>query len=126
MSCDRSEQVHAYHDGQLPPGQRILFEIHLEQCPQCAAMLREMRSLSRLIADAPLPRVNETTNARYYAAWHAAKRHGGVLRIAGWLTGAAAAVLIASLMLWPQDNGDGQIVRGESAPSWETVALMPP
>ena len=128
MACDRLEQLHAYHDGQLAPGQRLLFEIHVEQCPECAALLREMRSLSKMIADAPLPQAGETSNARYYRAWNVARaqRHGGVLRIAGWLTGAAAAVLIGSLLLWPRSAGESQIVRNEASPSWETVALMPP
>src|SRR3954463_16630550 len=100
MTCDHDAQVHAYHDGRLGPIERAALEAHLADCPACAQLLDDLRGVSRLIAAAPLPDV-AVSRDRYYVAWHIARQQG-VLRISTWLTGAAAAVLVGSLALWPK------------------------
>ena len=130
MSCDRAAQVHAYHDRQLGPAAREAFELHLESCADCAAMLSDLRAISRRIAEAPLPPVNAQLNDRLYAAWQLARQQRGVLRISSWLTGAAAAVLVGGLLLTPggDPSGDPNNVAQstQSAGAWEATALMPP
>src|SRR6187551_798420 len=104
MSCDRAAQVQAYHDRQLGPAAREAFELHVENCSECAALLGELRAISQAIADAPLPIVaGAQLNQRLYDAWYVAQQRG-VLRMSSWLTGAAAAVLIGALLLTPKGN----------------------
>jgi hypothetical protein len=132
MSCDRATQVHAYHDRQLGPAAREAFELHADNCSDCAALLNELRLMSRAIADAPLPEVaaSSTINERLYDAWYLAQQRG-VLRMSSWLTGAAAAVLVGALLLTPQGNTSSENPGVASATPaqanvWETAALMPP
>jgi len=52
MSCDfNSELIGAYHDGELDPAQKAAVEEHLKVCASCAALLEQMRSLSRRARD---------------------------------------------------------------------------
>ena len=127
MTCDRTAQVHAYHDGQLGPAARGEFESHLAACAACAQLLDELRSISRLISAAPLPDVPLTSNEHYYEAWHVSRQRG-LLRISSWLTGAAAAVLIGSLLLWPKSGqtSDPVVAAAPGTGEWEAVAIMPP
>lgn len=131
MTCDRTAQVHAFHDGQLGPAARESFEAHLADCAACAQLLGEVRAVSRLIASTSLPEVpGDTSITRYYAAWDASRQRG-LLRISSWLTAAAAAVLVGSLvLLQPADTQPGPTgptaVAVADAGAWEPVALMPP
>ena len=132
MSCDRAAQVHAYHDRQLGPAAREAFEPHLESCSECAALLGELRAISKAIADAPLPMVaTAQINERLYDAWYVAQQRG-VLRMSSWLTGAAAAVLVGALLLTPKGSTSdtGAVARSaqqqQQANVWEATALMPP
>lgn len=129
MTCDREPQVHAYHDRQLGPAAREAFELHLTECAACGALLADLRAVSRMIASAPLPDVpaGGVDVRRYYAAWDASRQRG-LLRISSWLTGAAAAVLVGSLLLLPpkQPGETGPLVAVADAGEWETVAIMPP
>ena len=125
MTCDRTAQVHAYHDGQLGPAGRADFEDHLAGCDACAQLLGELRGVSRLVSTAPLPRVSGARAQRYYSAWDVSRQRG-VLRISSWLTGAAAAVLVGSLVLWPKPDVNTATAVNESSVAWETVAVMPP
>jgi anti-sigma factor RsiW len=129
VTCDRQAQVHAYHDRQLGPAAREAFEVHLAECAACAQLLGEVRAVSHLIASASLPEVSNASISRYYAAWNASKQRG-LLRISSWLTAAAAALLIGSLLLRP-DKTSGPAapavaVAVADAGEWEAVALMPP
>jgi anti-sigma factor RsiW len=129
VTCDRQAQVHAYHDRQLGPSARESFEAHLAECADCAQLLGEVRAVSRLIASASLPEVSNASISRYYAAWNASQQRG-LLRISSWLTAAAAALLIGSLLLRPaRTSGPAApavAVAVADAGEWEAVALMPP
>ena len=130
MNCDRAAQVHAYHDRQLGPAAREAFELHLEQCAECVALLGELRAISRAVADAPLPIVAMAQiNERLYDAWYVAQQRG-VLRMSSWLTGAAAAVLVGALLLTPKgstSSDTGAVATSQQqANVWEATALMPP
>ena len=122
MSCDRSAEVHAYYDGEMPRQQRATFEAHLADCADCRQVLAELRKVSELIAAAPLAEMSPMALARLQQSWFAAKDRG-VMRIAGWLTAVAASILIAALLLWKRP-GDEVPVRVAS--SWQTAAVMPP
>lgn len=47
--------LEAYHDGELSPGQHRKVEAHLSECPACRAELEQMRRLSTLLHEVPLP-----------------------------------------------------------------------
>jgi len=44
-----------YHDGELSPARRRLVEAHLSECPACRVELEQMRQVSALLQDLPLP-----------------------------------------------------------------------
>ena len=129
MSCERFEQVHAYHDDALAAPERVAIEAHLESCAHCRALLADLRGLSNLIAAAPLTAMSPEAMERLSKSWRAA-RDRGLLRITSWLTAAAAAVLVGALLFVPERNGTGNPTiansNGTDASAWETAAVMPP
>ncbi len=127
MDCDRAAQVHAYHDDALAPSQRVALETHLETCADCRELRADLRCLSNLIAAASLAAMSPETMARLSTSGRGA-RDRGLLRIASWLTAAAAAILVGALLFVPERNGGtiNQTVATNTDPLWETVAVMPP
>ncbi|CAA9384819.1 MAG: hypothetical protein AVDCRST_MAG64-870 [uncultured Phycisphaerae bacterium] len=128
MTCDNAPQVHAYHDGELPPPERAEVEAHLAGCDPCSSLLNDLRQVSLRVRSAPLPEVATVPFERLYDTWHVARQQG-VLRITRWLTAAAAAVLVGSLVLFPSHKGGDDMGSNRvaaAAPSWEAVALMAP
>ena len=124
MNCQHEELVHAYYDGELAPSHRAEVEAHLGECASCAELLRDLQSISRMIADAPVAEVSAASSKRYHQAWAIANQRS-ILRISSWLTGAAAAALIASLFLWPETKTPDVAVSARPS-NWELVAMMPP
>lgn len=126
MTCPELPELHAYHDRELPPEERAAVEAHVESCDPCSSFLSDLRDISRRIAAAPLPEV-VLPFERLYDTWHVA-RDRGVLRIARWLTAAAAAILVGSLVLIPggRPGTDDRAATVGTTPSWEPVALMAP
>lgn len=121
MSCTCEAQIHAYHDGELDQASRRAVEAHVARCPACAALLADLRALSAMVRQAELPRLRPGAVRRFYGAWDL-HRQRELLKTAGWLTAAAAAVLVGSLVLWPLSGGAGEALAG----GWEAIAAMPP
>jgi anti-sigma factor RsiW len=99
MICSQRHNINRYHDGELPSAERAAVEMHLAGCEACRRSLDQLRSLSTLISRAERPLVGPTALERW-------SRHGrtgerAVLRVAGWMTATAAAVMIAALLTWP-------------------------
>jgi anti-sigma factor RsiW len=94
-TCPNSNQVSAYHDGELNGSQRSAFEQHLAACPACQAELSDCRRLSAFITAAPVRRMTTRIRQDLYAL---APEVGQVvyLRIAEWTTALAASVLVAA------------------------------
>jgi hypothetical protein len=42
-------QLSAFHDGELPVGEQIALQAHLRECPDCAAVVREMDDLAACV-----------------------------------------------------------------------------
>lgn len=124
MTCPDAPNVHAYHDSQLQPAQRFALESHLAECDACSSLLNDLREISLQVAAAPLPDVPFIPFDRYYDAMHLDQRRG-VLRISSWLTAAAAAVLLASLVLFPPAHTPVETATA-ARPNWEPLALMAP
>src|SRR4051812_24073209 len=130
MSCDRLAQVHAYHDGELTDAAaRAAAEAHLALCEPCAELLAELRSLSRLLSEVPLPEeANTAPMSRYYGAFHKAQGQvqRGVLRLSGWMTTAAAVVIAVTLLRTsppPETSGSASALL--PAPIWQQSIVMP-
>jgi anti-sigma factor RsiW len=102
MNCEHSQEVHQYHDGELSAGQRDAFEAHLKGCAQCQALLNDLRAMSRMLIAAPLMEASAETMRHLREARYVVP-DTGVLKIAGWLTAAAAAILLAALPVWREE-----------------------
>jgi anti-sigma factor RsiW len=127
MSCNRIEQVHAYYDGELALSQRGEFDAHLNECAECRDLLSDLRRVSDLLAAAPLADLPPAAMTRFGQTWFAAAQDRGVMRIAGWLTSAAAAILIGALLVRPTSRGgeDGGLTSAFN-PTLQAVAMTPP
>ena len=130
MSCDRLAQVHAYHDGELSSvAERSAVEAHVASCGPCAELLAELRSLSALLAEVPLPDAADAApTSRYYGAFHKAQgqMQRGVLRLSGWMTAAAAVVIAVTLLRTPTplDTAGSQSAL-LPPPIWQQSSVMP-
>ncbi len=123
MDCEKFAQVHAYHDGELDAPSRAALEKHVEACAACAELLAELRGLSRMIADAPPATMPERLASRFHGTWHAAAVDRGALRTVSWLTGAAAALLVGAILMWPNTRPSVPAARSSA---WEVAAVTPP
>lgn len=121
MSCEKSAQVQAYYDGELPPADQASMRVHIEHCADCGDLLAELKLLSELVASAPMAEMPATTLARLQGNWRQAVGDRGVMRIASWLTAAAAAILVGALLLGRQATNEIAQVT-----TWQTAAVMPP
>ena len=122
MACERSNEMQAYYDGELSPSSREALEAHLRQCAECREMLADLRGLSQMLLVAPLAEMRAGATQRLYGAWYKAGDRD-VLRVASWLTAAAAAVLLGAILSWPGEQPP-QMVRAPDV--LETVAVMSP
>src|SRR5438874_168010 len=100
--CDRENQLHAYYDDELNPSERAAFEAHLHDCADCRAQLAELRALSQFMQNAALPVMAATLSNEIFDAFRDAReaRERGLRHLAGWMTAAAAAVLIFASTGW--------------------------
>ena len=121
MTCEKAAQVQLYYDGELDSARSALFEAHLEQCAECSRLLEELGSLSRMLMKAPLPEMRPQVAPRLQGAWYVG-RDRGMMRIAGWLTATAAALLVGALLTAPAPQPSAPAKAG----MWEAMAVMPP
>lgn len=99
MSCDRTPDLAALHDGELPAASRAELHTHLQSCADCRAELAGLRKLSNTIAAAPMAMPSQIALARLQAAPRAQER--GIRRLAGFMTAAAAVLLAITLFNHP-------------------------
>ncbi len=98
--CEHSGRLNAYHDGELPLEERRALEEHIGRCPSCAREFEQLRSLSRLFAAVEMPEMSSDALGRLHRNVGSI-RERLVVRMAGVLTAAAAAVLlICGVWLW--------------------------
>ena len=123
--CEQSTQLQAYYDGELGEDQRRQFEAHLRDCAPCSAKLEQLRAMSQMLRAVPLPEVPVAAMARFRATLQPARdrwQDRSVMRLAGWLTSAAAAVLVGSLIIQRPDVAPEQ--SKPLAAAWETAAVI--
>jgi anti-sigma factor RsiW len=128
--CEREPTVGAYHDGELSGAAREEFEAHLATCPSCAAELKRVRAVSRWMEPLRRPALSAADKDELATAavrgvaevdvdTEEADRMrigpGRTVRWARWVTAAAAAVFLFSVVqlfraqhLTPGDPAPGQ------------------
>jgi anti-sigma factor RsiW len=125
MTCEQTNQVHRYHDGDLSPEQQAALEAHLQVCAECRDLLADLRELSETLLAVPLPEVpQETVNRMQSSFWIARdSRDRSVRLLAEWLTAAAAIVLA----LVPLSSPSPKPEAADRMKPWvEVVAIAPP
>jgi anti-sigma factor RsiW len=122
MDC-KQEHIHAYYDDELAPSERAAVEAHLVECADCRELLAELRSVSQLVASAPMVDITPLAMKRMQQAWWAAQDRG-VLRIASWLSAVAAAVIFVAVTFSPSQRPDATLATAGT--NWQMIALTPP
>jgi anti-sigma factor RsiW len=122
MTCQRTNQIQAYYDNELPVPARHEVEAHLRDCTDCRDLLAQLQGLSSLLSEVPLAEPRPGAIQRFEnvgsRSWDR-----GILRIAGWLTATAAAVLLATVVNW---SAGLHQQTAQTNDVLETVAFMPP
>ena len=140
MECHETPQIEAYHDGESTPIERVRFETHLRECEECRRTLEQLQRLSLFVADSPMAVMPPEAMGRLTGAWdlvrarsmgermaqERAANERGVLRIAGWLTAAAAALLMGGLVMLAPSTQPTVVVEGGPGTAWDTAPVMPP
>ena len=96
--CTYSQQIEAYHDGELPQAARAEVERHVEACASCAGMLARLEGISQLFNDAPPIRLSQMSLARLHGNLDLLTDRA-LLRLARVMTGVAAAIILCG-SLW--------------------------
>jgi anti-sigma factor RsiW len=122
--CEKSSQIHAYHDDALSAEERSAVESHLAACAECRQLLAELQKLSSMLATVEFAPMPPRVMSRMYGSWHAnrARQDRGVRRLAGWMTAAAAAILVfVPVHSMMQPKLDQSVAAAD-----EAVAFVPP
>ena len=123
MACDKTNLVHAYHDGELPDDQRAAMEEHLRVCEQCRELLAQLRGLTALFTSAQLPSLPVGAVDRIEHAYEVSQDRA-ILRISSWMTAAAAAVLVGAIVFVPKEMRANEPERPD--PVLQELAVMTP
>ncbi len=121
MTCDQTQHAQAFYDGEMNPADRAAFQAHLATCSICSAELDDLRRLSTHLAAASIPSLSNNALSRFHRTGQVAEERG-VLRLAEWLTAAAAAILVIGLTgLFRQDT-----THASPPDTWEQAAIAYP
>lgn len=101
MSCDHTNEIHAYHDGELAAERVEALERHLATCGSCRAELVELRELSVRVSSAALVAPSAIAMQRLVRSGRVTQERS-IRRLAGWLTAAAAAIVMVATVTRPQ------------------------
>ena len=121
MACDRASDGQRYHDGELMLDQRGHLEAHFHECAECRQALRDLGRLSLLLGSVPGMEPRPQLAVRLHAGSRNAIRDVKTMRLASWLTAAAASILIGMLFLHRETGTD--LV--PSPETWEAIAIRP-
>ena len=123
MTCELTQRVGAWLDGEIPAAERASFETHVAGCPACAREAAQLRALSGLIAGGAARELPAGVLARLQRREAAVVRDLGVARVAEWLTAAAATVLLACGGWLALGGSHGASAQAASIAPWEQAAV---
>ena len=126
--CENAQLIHAYHDGELSSERKAFVEAHLRECAACEAELKALRGMSTTLRFAAKPAMPAGMMAQLHKRVEeqaTARAEAGAMRLAGWLTAAAAAIAMACTvqLMWGSNAGGGGGTTTVSN-SWETTAVL--
>lgn len=130
-TCLHASDLARYHDGELTPALASRFEAHLATCGQCQHELAQLRGLGSLLREGPLPELRPLALAQLHDGLERqlVRRAGflqesAAMRMAQWLTGVAAMILVISgLGLFLGSNQRAAADSGADL-SWEMTTAM--
>lgn len=122
-TCDQLHLIHAYHDGELSPERAREVESHMRGCAVCVAELASLRAMSLRLRAIAVPAMPAELPAQVRASL-ADVPDKAALRLASWLTAAAAMVIAASLV-WLGTGSTHTSTTTKSGPmvAWERAAV---
>lgn len=135
MNCQWTGQLQAYHDGELPAADQAALQGHLSTCPACQAELDALKQLSGLVGSATLsmPPAGYAARVRHVVMAGSVAWDAGVGRLAGWLTAAAAVLLLAVQLMAPLTTDETAVTAVNNTnettirlAAWEVAATSPP
>jgi anti-sigma factor RsiW len=127
--CTFEPQIEAYHDGELPAGQRLAVERHLAAYPPCwpcSRRLAELMAMSGWFAAA-----SQTSSVRLSQMGRhrldrriAAEMDRGLVRLAGALSGIAAGIMLvgSAMLLHVHATTNQASAIPQAAPPWVGVS----
>lgn len=121
-TCPYSQQISAYHDGELAEAERLQLEQHLNSaCPACTLELQQWRRLSAMILAAAAPALPESARRKLYQLAPVV-RDASFIRLAEWATALAASVLIA-VSGWMMINRQSSRSTAAEPAKWKIYAF---
>lgn len=100
MSCEQHNLIQAYYDGQVAQDEALIAQLHLSRCAECRELYGSLKQVSAVVRDTPMRRPSEMTMARLNGSI-ALRQDRTVRRFTGWLTSAAAALVVGVMLLSP-------------------------
>jgi hypothetical protein len=141
MTCPQEIDVGAYVLDALEPEERLRLRAHLRDCPACAASLRDLEGVPRLLAQVPAPTVEflvpeapAPSELAYRRLHRSATAVRPSSRPAGrhrrWLLVAAAAVLVSAAgitggVMAGTDGGPPTTVAATQGPVQASASIEP-
>jgi len=124
MNCKFSDQLEAYHDGELSAAAASALEAHLPTCPACSQRLSELAQISNLFAAAPVPRLSQMSRHRLHHKI-ADEMDRSLVRFAWGLSAVAASIMIIGSAWLMQVKevvpAPAPTVTAQAAPPWTGV-----
>ncbi len=121
-SCPTSQQLSAYHDGELDEALRLEIQRHLPVCPACSTELARLGALSTLVAEYPAAKLSQIGLHRLHRRVEQAMEEG-LMRFVRVLNTVAACVLIAGSAFLVMRSRQDRTVENTTpaAPPWVGV-----
>lgn len=121
-TCPTSQQLSAFHDGEVDEALRGEIERHLPQCASCSAEIARLGAITAIFAEAPAVKLSQIGMHRLHRRVDQAMEEG-LLRFVRVLNTVAACVLIGgSAFLMTRARQDRTVeTTAPAAPPWVGV-----
>ncbi len=122
MNCEFSDQLEAYHDGELSAAAASTLKAHLATCPACIKQLSELTQISNLFAAAPVPYLSQISRHRLHHKI-ADEMDRSLVRFAWGLAAVAAGIMIigSAWLMQVKEVIPTPTVTAQVAPPWSGV-----